>query len=233
MLKGEVELGNIAKRTGSQEMKVSTNVTATNAFREFSRQEYDKDDNDDGKSDNEQEKKSGGPRIKEQIFRSEEKCIAITLRKANATIADIEGYNATKKKVSDATADHSLSYWKRRSLDNKNNLFEKREIRQPKSKKESTDGWDVPPRLQGKIVFSDLRKDHHKEALITELTKREALPATHNPSFTNYLNALKSHEWRLLRDLHKGLPKYEIDKMAKLFDNLSGAEFKIIDNTQN
>jgi hypothetical protein len=24
-----------------------------------------------------------------------------------------------------------------------------------------------PPRLQGKIVFSDLRKDHHKEALIT------------------------------------------------------------------
>jgi hypothetical protein len=88
-----------------------------------------------------------------------------------------------------------------------------------------------PPRLQGKIVFSDLRKDHHKEPLITELTKREALPASHNPSFTNYLNALKSHEWRRLRDLHKGLPKSEIDKMAKLFDNLSGAEFKIIDNT--
>jgi hypothetical protein len=33
-------------------------------------------------------KKSGGPRIKEQIFRSKEKCNAITLRKANATIAD-------------------------------------------------------------------------------------------------------------------------------------------------
>jgi hypothetical protein len=118
-------------------------------------------------------------------------------------------------------------------LDKKNNLFEKREIGQPKSKKESTDGWDVPPRLQGKIVFSDLRKDHHKEVLITELTKREALPATHNPSFTNYLNALKSHEWRRLRGLHKGLPKSEIDKMAKLFDNMSGAEFKIIDNTQD
>jgi hypothetical protein len=60
-----VELGNIAKRTGSQEMKVSTNVTTTNAFREFSRQEYDKDDDDDededGKSDNEQEKKVRSP----------------------------------------------------------------------------------------------------------------------------------------------------------------------------
>jgi hypothetical protein len=38
----------------------------------------------------------------------------ITLQKANAAIADIEGYNATRKKVSDATTDHSWSYWKRR-----------------------------------------------------------------------------------------------------------------------
>jgi hypothetical protein len=75
-------------------------------------------------------------------------------------------------------------------------MFKKREIRQAKSKKEMTEGWDVPPRLQGKIVFSYLRKAHHKEALITELTKREALPSTHNPSFTRYRNALKAHEWR-------------------------------------
>jgi hypothetical protein len=52
-----VKLGNLAKRTGRQEMKVSTNVTATNAFREFSRQEYDKEDEDDADSDNEQDKK--------------------------------------------------------------------------------------------------------------------------------------------------------------------------------
>jgi hypothetical protein len=42
-----VKLGNLAKKTGRQEMKVSTNGTATNAFREFSRQEYDSNDEDD------------------------------------------------------------------------------------------------------------------------------------------------------------------------------------------
>jgi hypothetical protein len=33
-----------------------------------------------------------------------------------------------------------------RSLDKKNNLFEKQEIGQPKSTKESTDERDIPPR---------------------------------------------------------------------------------------
>jgi hypothetical protein len=101
----------------------------------------------------------------------------ITLQKANAAIADIEGYNATRKEVSDATTDHRWSYWKRRLLYKKINLFKKREIGQPKSKKESTDGWDIAPRLQDKVVFSELRKEHHLDAIITELTKQEALPA--------------------------------------------------------
>jgi hypothetical protein len=102
--------------------------------------------------------------------------------------------NETRKMVSDAITDHRFSYWKQRSLDKKNNLFEKREIGQPKSTRESTDGWDVPPRLLGKIVFSELRKEHHLDAIKTELMKREALPATHDPTYTAYVKALKATE---------------------------------------
>jgi hypothetical protein len=90
-------------------------------------------------------------------------------------------------------------------------------LTQPKSTRESTDGWDVPPRLLGKIVFSELRKEHHLDAIKTELMKREALPATHDPTYSAYVKALKAHEWRWLRDLHKELPKSKIDNMAKSY----------------
>jgi hypothetical protein len=70
-------------------------------------------------------KKPSRPHVKEQIFKIEERCRAVTLRKANAAKSDIEGYNETRKMVSDAITDHRFSYWKRRSLDKKNNLFEK------------------------------------------------------------------------------------------------------------
>jgi hypothetical protein len=65
-------------------------------------------------------------------FQNQGEVPAIILPKANATIAEIEGYNATRRKISDAITDHHFSYWQQRSLDKKNNLFEKREIGGPK-----------------------------------------------------------------------------------------------------
>jgi hypothetical protein len=73
-------------------------------------------------------------------------CHNATLRNAIAIKSDSEGSNETKEEGVRCNNRLPFQLLEMRSLDKKNNLFEKQEIGQPKSTKESTDERDIPPR---------------------------------------------------------------------------------------
>lgn len=57
---------------------------------------------------------------------------------------------------------------------------------------EKMEGWAVPPRLDDKVVFSDLKKDHRTQALISEL--QHIMPSVPTRGFLTFMKTLIEHE---------------------------------------
>ena len=126
-------------------------------------------------------------------------------------------WNERRAKATKGLSDKDFSYLKQRSFDKKMALMQNSEPQVLRLQHEKIDGWDVPPRLDGKIVFSDLKKDHHKDALIEELRHRMALPAVERPGFLVFKKALMEHEKQLLRAEFPTADVEQIDLLAKTF----------------
>jgi hypothetical protein len=77
-----------------------------------------------------------------------------------------------------------MTYLAERSMEKKFSLLENKEPREIEFRYEKIEGWDVPTRCTGKVVFSQLKKDIHFEDLKKELQHREDMPAVPKINFT-------------------------------------------------
>jgi hypothetical protein len=85
-------------------------------------------------------------------------------------------------------------------------------------------------RLDGKIVFSDLKKAHHKEALIAELQHRHAIPAVERPGFLVFKKALIKDEKKLLRAQFPQADEEQNELLAKTFKpQCPGLSFVVVE----
>ena len=213
-----MKLGAFARKTGKQEIKVSLRVMASNPFREFTRKEFEKkDDEDDDEDDDEMKVKTVRLSPREVLAQLVERCDQLRVQKLAVMTPDPAKWNERRAKATKGLSDKDFSYLKQRSFDKKMALMQNSEPQVLRLQHEKIDGWDVPPRLDGKIVFSDLKKDHHKDALIEELRHRKALPAVERPGFLVFKKALMEHEKQLLRAEFPTADVEQIDLLAKTF----------------
>jgi hypothetical protein len=56
---------------------------------------------------------------------------------------------------------------------------------------ESTTGWDISPKLFGKIKFTELRSNKHLQMIRAELQTRQAMPALGGGGFRVLVDALQ------------------------------------------
>ena len=217
-----VKLGALAKKTGKQELKVSLHVMASNPFREFTKRDLkSNEDEDDGDEDEDEEEepstKTKRLSARESSVEIEKRIAELGLKKLSVLQRDQEAYEQKKKDIANAISIKNNSYLVERSMWKKLSLIEKKQPKELEFALEQIEGWDVPPRLEGKIVFSDLRKDKHLQDLIKELQHREDMPSDPAPTFTTYKKQLIANEKKLLREKYPTATESEINIMAKLF----------------
>ena len=225
------KLGAFARKTGKQEIKVSLRVMASNPFREFTRKEFEKkDDEDDDEDDDEMKVKTVRLSPREVLAQLVERCDQLRVQKLAVMTPDPAKWNERRDKAKKGLSDKDFSYLKQRSFDKKMALMQNSEPQVLRLQHEKIDGWDVPPRLDGKIVFSDLKKDHHKDALIEELRHRMALPAVERPGFLVFKKALMEHEKQLLRAEFPTADEEQIELLAKTFKpQCPGLSFVVVE----
>jgi hypothetical protein len=219
-----VKLGAFAQKTGKQEMKVSMHVMASNPFREFTKKEFEEQDNDDNDDDDDEEEHPERMTVKvkrlsprQLIMELEKRCTELRLQKLEMMKSDILAYNERKKKVAKAISVKEMTYLAERSMEKKFSLMENKEPREIEFRYEKIEGWDVPARCKGKVVFSKLKKDLHTEDLQKELQHREDMPAVPKTNFTILKRQLIENEKRLLRERNPTADETEIEVMAKVF----------------
>jgi hypothetical protein len=110
-----------------------------------------------------------------------------------------------------------MTYLAERSLEKKFSLLENKEPREIEFRNEKIEGWDVPARCTGKVVFSELKKDIPFEDLKKELQHREDMPAVPKINFTIWKRQLMENDKKLLRQRNPSANETEISVMAKVF----------------
>ena len=103
----------------------------------------------------------------------EKRCSEVRLQKLEKMKPDIMAYNERKKKIAGAISVKEMSYLAERSMEKKFSLMENKEPREIEFRLEKIEGWDVPSRCKGKVVFSKLKNNLHTEDLEKELQHRE------------------------------------------------------------
>ena len=213
-----VKLGAFARKTGKQEMKVSMHVMASNPFREFTRREFENPDNeDDDEQQDTMKVKVKRLTARQSILEMEKRCGQLRLEKLEKMKPDVKAYNERRKKIANAISVKEMTYLAERSLEKKISLMQNKEPREIEFRYEKIDGWDIPPRCDGRVVFSDLRKGLHLEDLKKELQYREDMPTVPQPTFRIFVKQLVENEKRLLRERNPTAKEEEIDVMGKVF----------------
>ena len=224
---GEVYVENkwlprLVSRTG--QVTVSAFMMASNAFREFIKDEMEEDED-------EVDDEEAGPRRKrvspkEQLKFLSERCGIVNSNKLeDMNKMGGEEYLNKRREIWQAIIEKEKSYLHVRSLDKKNMLYLNDGNTDVALALESKTGWDIAPLLDGKIRFSDLRAAKHTNDLILELQKRERMPAVARPTFTQLKKALLQNERDLLRGQYPTMPESELDGLAKVFKVQSQAVF--------
>jgi hypothetical protein len=170
-----VKLGAFARKTGNREMKVSMQVMASYPFREFTKKVFEEQDDDD--YDDEEHPETMTEKVKrlsprQSILEMENRCAKLRLQKLEMM------------KLNIVVGKAQMTYLAERSMEKKFSLMENKEPGEIEFRCKKFEGWDVPARCKGKVVFSKLKKDLHIEDLEKELQHREDMPAVPKTNFT-------------------------------------------------
>jgi hypothetical protein len=154
---------------------------------------------------------------KQQLQDITDRCKPIRARKLYWERKDANEYNRKMNAIKAALTQKSETFLKKRSDAKKGRLVESKDDQELQYKSECTIGWDISPKLFGKIKFSELNKTGHLKKIETELQTREAMPAVVRVGFKVLVEALKKHETRLLKEVNPGATEADTAEMAKYF----------------
>ena len=234
-----MKLGAIAKSTGKAETKVSINVLASNAFREFSRQEEEINEEQDQIEDEQQQEEDGNEedKLEEDLDETPSKPrqtrkrlgtrkrlvdmferLKVLRKKVNDNKGQLgtEEYNRQEEIIRKAVTSRFEQYLEQRSFAKQSSLYVNRAPQQKTLAIESETGWQLSPSIEGKVTFSDLRAARDRDDVIKQLGTRNALPEPPH-TFNKLKKALQEDERQALEKDDPRAAKTEINERARHF----------------